>query len=81
MLKLDIQTLTTGEAAEVLQVTVRTIYNYIDAGELKATKIGGKYRITLGELERFINEGTSEEYRKENRFNYAKKKAQDEDGE
>lgn len=81
MLDLDIQTLTTGEAAEVLQVTVRTIYNYIDAGELKAAKIGGKYRITLQELERFINEGTSEKYRREHRFNYAKKKAQDKDGE
>lgn len=38
--------LTVQEVAKILKVTTRTVYNLIARGELKATKVGGQYRIS-----------------------------------
>jgi len=47
----------TNEVADILQVTQRTMYNYITSGKLKAVKVGGIYHITKPELERFLKGG------------------------
>lgn len=47
----------TGEAQQILQVTQRSIYNYITSGKLKAVKVGGIYHISKQELERFLKGG------------------------
>jgi excisionase family DNA binding protein len=41
------------EVAKRLDVDERTIYRYIESGELKAVKIGG-WRIAEDDLEKFI---------------------------
>lgn len=48
--------LTVQQAAEVLQVSSKTIYRRIDEGTLKATqsKPGAPYRIDRGELEAYV---------------------------
>ncbi len=46
---------TAKELAEKLSLNVMTIYRYIDAGKLKAYKIGKEYRIEWSEFERFMN--------------------------
>jgi len=49
--------LTVTEVADVLKVTKYTIREYIKAGKIKASKIGGKeYRIAKGDLEKFISD-------------------------
>ena len=46
---------TAKELAELLSLNVMTIYRYIDAGTLKAYKIGKEFRIEKAEFERFMN--------------------------
>ena len=46
---------TTKELAEMLSLNVMTIYRYIDAGKLKAYKIGKEFRIEKAEFGRFMN--------------------------
>ena len=46
---------TAKELAEMLSLNVMTIYRYIDAGKLKAYKIGKEFRIEKSEFERFMN--------------------------
>lgn len=46
---------TAKELAEKLSLNVMTIYRYIDAGKLKAYKIGKEFRIDKSEFERFMN--------------------------
>ncbi len=46
---------TAKELAEKLSLNVMTIYRYIDAGKLKAYKIGKEFRIEKSEFERFMN--------------------------
>lgn len=48
------------ELEEMLQVTQRTLYNYIKAGRLKAVKIGGTWRVTEENLNAFLNGDTQE---------------------
>lgn len=47
--------LTAKELAEMLSLNVMTIYRYIEAGKLKAYKIGKEFRIEKAEFERFMN--------------------------
>lgn len=42
------------ELAEKLRVNKMTIYRWIKAGKLTASKLGKHYRITRAEFERFI---------------------------
>lgn len=43
------------ETARILEVSTRTVMNYIYNGKLKAQKIGGKWKITKENLESFCN--------------------------
>lgn len=43
------------EVGEILGVSVRTLYRYIDNGELKAKKIGNKWRVTHEDLKAYID--------------------------
>ncbi len=45
----DIQLLTLSEAADLLQVSTRTLQRMIRSGELPALKVGGQWRVR-GEL-------------------------------
>jgi len=45
---------TAKELADKLSLNVMTIYRYIDAGKLKAYKIGKEFRIEKSEFERFM---------------------------
>ena len=45
---------TIEEVVEMLQVTRRTVYNYIKEGKLKAVKVGKYWRITNKALEEFL---------------------------
>ncbi len=54
MIKHDIKIYTMKEVRQISQVTERTLYNYIKAGQFKAKKIGGKWIITEKNLRKFI---------------------------
>lgn len=47
------------EVEEILQVTRRTLYNYIKEDKLKATKIGKYWRVSHEDLKEFIENGTN----------------------
>ena len=46
--------LTIKEAAEILDISTRSINRYIKDGKLKAFKVGNKWRFEKEEIERFI---------------------------
>lgn len=46
--------LSTGEAAKRLGITTRTLYRFIDAGELPAYRFGRVIRLQENEVDRFI---------------------------
>lgn len=48
------EVLSAKEAAEILKVNKRTIYNEIGRGNLKAKKIGNRYKILKSELENYM---------------------------
>lgn len=50
---------TAKELAEKLSLNVMTIYRYIDAGTLKAFKIGKEFRIERAEFERFMKKAST----------------------
>ena len=43
------------EVVEILQVTRRTVYNYLRAGKLKASKRGKYWRVSEKQLEEFLS--------------------------
>ena len=45
---------TAKELAEKLHVNIMTIYRYINAGKLKAYKIGKEFRIDKKEFDKFL---------------------------
>lgn len=45
---------TPQQVAGKLQLTVRTIWGYIRAGKLPASKLGREYRISEEQLDRFM---------------------------
>ncbi len=45
---------TVEEVAERLKVSHMTVYRWIKAGQLGAYKIGGEFRITGRDIERFL---------------------------
>src|SRR3954468_17990094 len=55
MASVEIQWMSTGEAARRLGVTVRTLYRLIDEGELPAYKFGRVSGLPEGEVYHFIN--------------------------
>lgn len=48
---------TLKEVQEILGVTQRTLYRWIDAGSLKAFKAGRTWRVSEEALQDFINQG------------------------
>lgn len=55
----DIEVYTLKEIEELLQVTRRTIYNWIKDGKLKAFKVGKGWRVSKEALEEFTRTGTN----------------------
>ena len=53
----DIKVYSPEQVAEILQVTTRTINNYIKAKTLKAVKIGKFWRVSDENLKEFIKTG------------------------
>jgi len=53
----DIKLFTLQEVADVMKVSRQTIYNYVTAKKLKATKYGKEYRVTEEDLKAFIAKG------------------------
>ena len=54
MASVEIEWMSTGDAARRLGVTVRTLYRLIDEGELPAYKFGRVIRLQEGEVDDFI---------------------------
>ena len=46
---------TLQELEKLLEVTTRTLLQYIKDGKLKAVKIGGKWKVSEANLQNFIN--------------------------
>lgn len=53
----EIKLYTLQEVANILRVSRQTIYNYVTAKRLKATKYGREYRVTDDDLMEFIRNG------------------------
>ena len=49
------------EVATMLRVTRTTIYEHIKNGQLKAIRIGNRYRITKSQLEEYIQQNVVNE--------------------
>lgn len=54
----DIEVYTLEEVQTLLQVTRRTLYNWIKDGKLKAFRAGRQWRVTKDALEAFTQTGT-----------------------
>ncbi len=53
-MKTDLNLLTPEQVAEVLQIHVLTVYNYIRQGKLSAIRLGRSYRIGQDDLNHLI---------------------------
>lgn len=53
----NIKLYTLQEVANILRVSRQTIYNYVTAKRLNATKYGKEYRVTESDLQDFIKNG------------------------
>ena len=49
--------LTAGEISEALRVSVRTVYNLLEAGTLRGVRVGRAWRVPESALEEFISQG------------------------
>lgn len=50
----DHEWLSTGEAARILGITARTLYRFIDEGQVPAYRFGRVIRLKSGEVEAFV---------------------------
>ena len=57
MIDEDFKLYTLQEVANILRVSRQTIYNYVTAKKLRATKFGKEYRVTAEDLQEFIKNG------------------------
>ncbi len=48
---------TTKEIADILQVSVFTVFRWIREGKLKHVMVGANYRVTQEQLDEFIKKG------------------------
>ena len=53
----EIKFYTLQEVADILRVSRQTVYNYVTAKKLRATKLGKEYRVTEEDLQDLINSG------------------------
>ncbi|HEX2850027.1 MAG TPA: helix-turn-helix domain-containing protein [Acidimicrobiales bacterium] len=49
--------LTVAEVADMLRVSNMTVYRLINAGQLRALRVGKSYRITEEDVDRYLAEG------------------------
>ena len=54
----DIRVYTLDEVADILTLTKRTLYTYINEGKLKAVKMGKYWRVSEANLSEFVETGT-----------------------
>ena len=52
--------LTAGEISEALRVSVRTVYNLLEAGALRGVRVGRAWRVPESALQEFIAQGGGE---------------------
>ena len=50
----NIRLLTLNEAAELLQVSTRTLQRMIHSGEMPALKVGGQWRVREAQLRQWV---------------------------
>lgn len=50
----EIKVYTLDEVQDILKVTQRTVYNYINSGKLKAVKMGKYWRVRHEDLDAFL---------------------------
>ena len=62
---MSIKVYTLEEAAEILQVHPRTVYNYVHNGSIRAIKVGRSWRISEDNLRQFVNGEAQEVSEKE----------------
>ena len=55
----DIEIYTLNELEDLLQVTRRTLYNWIKGGKLKAFRVGKEWRVTREALNDFMQESSN----------------------
>ncbi len=48
------------EVEQILQLTRRTLYNYIKSGKLKAVKVGRDWRVSAKAIQELSENGTEE---------------------
>ena len=48
---------TLDEVSEILKITKRTIYTYVQSGHLKASRIGRYWRVSEEQLQEFLDAG------------------------
>ena len=53
--KANLKLYTVKDLAAILEVTERTIMNYIAQGKLKGAKIGGKWKVSEEALTNYLN--------------------------
>ena len=51
----DIKLYTLQELAEALEVSYKTMLLYCKSGKLKANKIGGRWKVSQSNLDKFLN--------------------------
>ena len=51
----DLRLYSLEELSQLIGVTHRTVWNYVKAGKIKATKIGGAWKVTEENFKKFIN--------------------------
>ena len=54
---IELNLLRVGDVAASLGVSKDVVYGLIYKGELRPTRVGGRYRITENELERYLDAG------------------------
>lgn len=52
----DQEYLTPAEIAKQLKITERTVYRWLDAGQLRGLKLGRVWRVRNSDLESFLKE-------------------------
>lgn len=53
----EIKVYTLDEIAEIMKVTRRTVYSYVNSGKLHAVKIGKYWKVTEENFREFLNTG------------------------
>ena len=56
----DVKLYRLSDVCRILKITYPTVQNYIKTNKLRAIRFGGQWRVTLGELQRFIKQGNFE---------------------